>query len=140
MREIRSYSEFSELKTFEERFEYLKLNGTVGQDTYGFDRYLNQRFYRSAQWREIRNQVISRDDGCDLGVPGYDINTRIYIHHMNPIYKDDIVELSNYLMNPEFLISCSFETHNAIHYSDDTYLKRFEDIERKPNDTCPWRG
>ena len=135
---IKAYSELILLPTFEERFEYLRLNGAVGKDTFGYDRYLNQAFYTSYEWKKIRDQIIIRDNGCDLGIPGREIGRRIYIHHINPLRKDDIVSHSEYLRNPEFLICASFETHNAIHYGDINLLPR-DPIERKPNDTCPWR-
>lgn len=135
---IKTYSELILLPTFEERFEYLKLNGAVGKDTFGYDRYLNQAFYTSYEWKKIRDQIIIRDNGCDLGIPGREIGRRIYIHHINPLRKDDIVSHSEYLRNPEFLICTSFETHNAIHYGDINLLPR-DPVERKPNDTCPWR-
>ena len=135
---IKTYSELILLPTFEERFEYLRLNGAVGKDTFGYDRYLNQVFYTSYEWKKIRDQIIIRDNGCDLGIPGREIGRRIYIHHINPLRKDDIVSHSEYLRNPEFLICASFETHNAIHYGDINLLPR-DPVERKPNDTCPWR-
>ena len=135
---VRSYSELVLLDTFEQRFEYLRLDGNVGMDTFGFDRYLNQQFYHSQEWKRIRDQVIVRDNGCDLGVDGYYIRGRIYIHHMNPILQSDIVGRTSRLINPEFLICVSQSTHNAIHYSDATKLQR-DPIERKPNDTCPWK-
>ena len=135
---IKTYSELILLPTFEERFEYLRLNGAVGKDTFGYDRYLNQAFYTSYEWKKIRDQIIIRDNGCDLGIPGREIGRRIYIHHINPLRKDDIVSHSEYLRNPEFLICTSFKTHNAIHYGDINLLPR-DPVERKPNDTCPWR-
>lgn len=136
---IRTYSELITLPTFEERFRYLQLNGQVGRDTFGFDRYLNQSFYRSREWKRIRDQVIIRDNGCDLGVEGYEINGRaIIIHHMNPITIADIETMSEYLINPEYLISTVHRTHNAIHYGDESLLC-LGPIERKPNDTCPWK-
>lgn len=124
-----------QLKTFEERFEYLKLNGSVGVDTFGFDRYINQTFYRSTAWKKIRDIVIVRDNACDLGMLGYELHDKIYIHHMNPITVKDIVSVTEYLTNPEYLICVSFSTHNAIHYSSDCIRK----VERKPNDMCPWK-
>ena len=135
---IKTYSELILLPTFEERFEYLRLNGAVGKDTFGYDRYLNQAFYTSYEWKKIRDQIIIRDNGCDLGIPGREIGRRIYIHHINPLRKDDVVSHSEYLRNPEVLICTSFETHNAIHYGDINLLPR-DPVERKPNDTCPWR-
>ena len=135
---IRTYSELIQLPTFEERFEYLKLSGSVGKDTFGHDRYLNQKFYNSYEWKQIRDQIIIRDNGCDLGIDDRIIHGRIYIHHINPLGKVDLITYSEYLRNPEFLICTSFETHNAIHYGDMNLLPR-NPIERKPNDTCPWR-
>lgn len=135
---IRRYSELILLPTFEERFEYLKLGGTIGEDTFGFDRYLNQVFYRSKEWKRIRDEVIIRDNGCDLGVAGYDIFERILIHHMNPISIEDIEQRSDLLLNPEYLISTTHNTHNAIHYGDSNLLM-LGPIERIANDTSPWR-
>lgn len=135
---IRTYSELSKLKTFKERYEYLKLNGEVGKETFGFDRYLNQILYNSPEWKSVRDKVIVRDGGCDLGVPGYDIYENVIIHHMNPISTDDIKNRSKYLLDPEFLISTRLRTHNAIHYGSEDLLPK-EPIERKKNDTCPWK-
>ena len=135
---IRTYSELSRLTTFEERFEYLRLDGRVGEDTFGFDRYLNQIFYRSPQWKSIRDEVIIRDNGCDLGVEGYEIHGRIIIHHMNPITIRDIETESEFLLNPEYLITTVHNTHNAIHYGDEQLLVSAP-IVRTKNDTCPWR-
>lgn len=135
---IRTYSELITLPTFEERFEYLKLNGVVGQETFGFDRYLNQMFYRSDEWKAIRRQVIIRDNGCDLGIPGREIHSRILIHHMNPIRKDDILRRSDFLLNPEYLITTVKNTHDAIHYGDEDLLTK-DPIVRHKNDTCPWK-
>ena len=135
---IRCYSELSTIPTFEERFRYLQLKGVVGQDTFGFDRILNQRFYRSQEWRSVRDQVIIRDNGCDLGVDGYNLYGKILIHHMNPISQEDIERQSVYLLNPEYLICVSHATHNAIHYSDETLLMPVP-VERSRNDTCPWK-
>lgn len=137
-RSLRTYSELIELPTFEERFQYLRLNGSVGQDTFGFDRYLNQAFYHSAEWKRVRDFVILRDNGCDLGVDDYVIFGKILIHHMNPITARDIATVSDYLMNPEYLISVSHDTHNAIHYGDVNLIPKGP-IIRTPNDTCPWR-
>ena len=135
---IKTYSELMELPTFEERFRYLKLNGAVGQDTFGFDRYLNQIFYRSKEWKRIRDYVIVRDNGCDLAMEGHEIYDRIYIHHMNPIELGDILHESEFLLNPDYLICVSHRTHNAIHYGDESLLYQGP-IERTPNDTCPWK-
>ena len=138
MKIIRSYSELCRITTFEERYKYLQLCGIVGKDTFGFDRYLNQIFYRSQKWRSIRDHVIIRDNGCDLGVEGYDIYGRILIHHMNPITVEDIEKESDFLLNPEYLICTTHNTHNAIHYGDEKLLITAP-IERTKNDTCPWR-
>ena len=136
---IRTYSELSKLKTFEERFEYLKLGGTVGEDTFGYDRYLNQIFYSTPEWKALRRSIIIRDNGCDLGTPGREIRgNKIVIHHLNPLTKDDVLNRTDYLTNPEYLISTTHETHMAIHYGDDTKLIK-DPIERSKNDTCPWR-
>lgn len=135
---IKTYSELSKLTTFEERYNYLRLNGFVGKETFGFDRYLNQVFYRSSKWRSIRDFVIVRDNGCDLGIEGREIHGRIIIHHMNPITIQDITQQTEFLLDPEFLISTAHETHNAIHYGDMNLLIR-EPVERQRNDTCPWR-
>lgn len=135
---IRTYSELSKLQTFEERFDYLKLNGVVGHETFGFDRYLNQIFYTSKRWRKVRDKVIIRDNACDLGVDGRDILGRIYIHHMNILTLDDIVNETEFLIEPEFLICTTHNTHNAIHYGDKNLLI-LDPIERSKNDTCPWR-
>ena len=135
---IRTYSELIALPTFEERFEYLKLSGSVGKDTFGHDRYLNQVFYSSYEWRKLRDEIIIRDNGCDLGVSDRIIYGKIYIHHINPLRKDDIISRSEYLRNPDFLICTAFETHNAIHYGDINLLPR-DPIERTKNDTCPWK-
>ena len=135
---IRTYSELITLPTFEERFKYLQLNGQVGKDTFGFDRYINQNFYRSLEWKRVRDKVILRDNGCDLGVEGYEIHGRILIHHMNPITIRDIESMSEYLLNPEYLISTVHNTHNAIHYGDESLLITVP-IERRKNDTCPWK-
>lgn len=134
----RTYSELSQLKTFKERYEYLKLGGQVGFETFGFDRYLNQIFYRSPEWRSMRDQIIVRDNGCDLGIEGREIYGRIYIHHMNPIMVKDLTDRTELLLNPEYLITTTFNTHQAIHYSDEGILIP-DPIERKPNDTCPWK-
>lgn len=136
---VRSYSELITLPTFEERFEYLKLNGKVGSDTFGFDRYLNQVFYRSKEWKHIRNQVILRDNGCDLAIQDRQLFDKIYIHHMNPILPDDVINRTSYLMNPEYLVCVSFDTHNAIHYGDASLLPKTNITVRSPNDTAPWR-
>lgn len=136
---IRTYSELMKLQTFEERYEYLKLDGKVGEDTFGFDRYLNQIFYKSPEWLRLRNEIIIRDNGCDLGIPDREIRgERIIIHHMNPISKEDILNRSDFLLNPEYLISTIDNTHNAIHYGDKDLLKTGP-VVRSKNDMCPWR-
>lgn len=136
---IKSYSELSQLETFEERFEYLRLDGIVGKDTFGFDRIFNQKFYRSEEWKQVRDFVIVRDNGCDLGIEGHKIfGNRIIIHHMNPISIDDIRHSTRNLLDPEYLITTIHRTHNAIHYGDEDQLIKAP-IERVRNDTCPWR-
>lgn len=135
---FRTYSELSKLKTFDERFEYLKLNGQVCEETFGLDRYLNQAFYRSREWKEARRKVLIRDQGFDMGVEGFPVGDRAIIHHMNPIDLNDVNERNPDIFNPEFLVCVSYETHNAIHYSDDN--SRATVVERKPGDTCPWKG
>lgn len=135
---IKSYSELIMLPTFEERYRYLRLNGVVGRDTFGFDRYMNQVFYQSQRWREVRDYVIIRDNGCDLGIEGREIFGKIIVHHMNPLTIDDIERESDFLMNPEYLIATTHNTHNAIHYGDENLLV-MEPVERSKNDTCPWR-
>lgn len=135
---IRTYSELITLPTFEERYQYLRLNGRVGEETFGFDRWINQKFYKDPEWLRIRDEVIIRDNGCDLAIPGREIYSRILIHHMNPITKDDILQRSKYLLDPEYLICTIKNTHDAIHYGDENLLVKGP-VERKPNDTCPWR-
>lgn len=135
---IRTYSELITLPTFMERYKYLRIGGTVGTDTFGFDRYLNQAFYKSEEWKSIRRHVIIRDCGCDLGIEGREIHERILIHHINPISEEDILGRSDFLLNPEYLISTSHRTHNAIHYGDDSILIDTP-LERRKNDTCPWK-
>lgn len=135
---IKTYSELIQYSTFEDRFKYLSLKGQVGEETYGFDRWVNQRFYKSREWKQIRNLIIVRDSGCDLGISGREIRDRIIIHHMNPILLKDITDSTSYLLDPEYLICVSHNTHEAIHYGDESLLIS-EPVERKPNDTCPWR-
>ena len=135
---IKTYKELKQIETFEERFRYLKMNGTVGEDTFGFDRYVNQIFYRSQQWKSVRNIVIVRDNGCDLGIEGREIYSRLCIHHMNPITFDDIVGLNKIVLDPEYLICTTHETHNAIHFGDENHLVKAP-VERYRNDTCPWK-
>ena len=134
---IRTYSELSRLKTFDERFEYLKLDGKVAQPTFGFERYLNQLFYTSAPWREARDKVIIRDNGCDLGLDGYEIFGRIYVHHMNPITAEDIRLRRPWILDPEFLICVSWDTHQAITFGDKNLLTKLM-VERRPGDTKLW--
>ena len=135
---IKTYSQLKQLQTFEERYDYLKLGGVVGEDTFGFDRYLNQNFYRSREWKRVRDEVIRRDNGCDLGIDGHEIRGKILIHHMNPITSEDIHRVSEYLLNPEYLICVTHRTHNAIHYGNESLIVTAP-IERTQNDTCPWR-
>lgn len=135
---IRTYSELLQFDSFEDRFNYLKLDGSVGKDTFGFDRYLNQRFYKSKEWKDIRDEVIFRDLGCDLGVEGYEIYGRVYVHHMNPFIVNDLQHNVGSLLDPEFLITTTHKTHNAIHYGDDSLLV-LEPVIRTKNDTCPWK-
>ena len=135
---IRTYSELITIPTFEERYEYLRLGGKVGEETFGFDRYLNQLFYKSNEWRDIRDHVIIRDNGCDLAMLDREIYGRILVHHMNPVSVDDIVRRSKYLLDPEYLICTTKITHDAIHYGDSSLLITAP-IERSKNDMCPWR-
>ena len=135
---IRTYTELISLPTFEDRFEYLKLKGRVGEETFGFNRYLNQAFYKSEEWKSVRDQVILRDNGCDLAMEGREIREKILIHHMNPITKEDIINRSEFLLDPEFLICTIKNTHDAIHYGDEELLIK-DPIQRRKNDTCPWR-
>lgn len=135
---IRTYSELLTFHTFEDRYNYLRLRGIVGEETFGFDRYLNQVFYKSKEWMDIRDYIIVRDNGCDLGIEGREISGRILIHHMNPIRKEDILRRSDLLLNPEYLICTVKNTHDAIHYGDDKILIK-DPIERSKYDTCPWK-
>ena len=135
---LKCYSELLQLTTFKERYEYLRLDGVVGEETFGFDRYLNQIFYNSQEWKDIRRKIIIRDNGCDLGVEGYEIHGKILIHHMNPINLSDIVHKTDELLNPDYLITTVLSTHNAIHYGDASLLPVLP-IERRANDTCPWK-
>lgn len=134
---IKTYSELRRLKSFEERFAYLKLGGAVGSATFGFDRYLNQEFYRSTLWRQARNVVIARDYGRDLGVEDHDIHDRVYVHHINPMTADDIKHSSVDILDPEFLICVRHSTHNAIHYGDESLLPK-KHVDRRPGDTKLW--
>lgn len=135
----KSYSTLIKYQTFEERFRYLLLKGSVGIDTFGYDRYLNQMLYTSSEWRRLRDQIIIRDNGCDLGLDDYPINGKVVIHHINPITLDDVLQHSSDIFNPEYLICVSHHTHNAIHYGDDSYAESNILRERQPNDTIPWR-
>jgi len=134
---IRTYRELRRLRTFEERFRYLSLRGEVGQSTFGFDRYINQQFYTSSQWRHVRNQLIVRDNGCDLGIEGYEIHDRVIVHHMNPMTADDIIDGDERILDPEFLVTTTHLTHNAIHYGDESLLRK-PFVERKRGDTRLW--
>lgn len=138
VKNIKTYSELSKFTTFKERYNYLKLNGAVGKETFGFDRFINQNFYRSSEWKKIRDYVIIRDNGCDLGMEGYTIYGKIIIHHMNPISINDIMENSEFLIDPEYLISTVHATHNAIHYGDENFIMSLP-VDRTKNDTCPWK-
>lgn len=135
---IKRYSELIRYDTFLDRYHYLNLVGQVGIETFGLDRYLNQTLYRSSRWRRTRNQVILRDNGCDLGIDGFDIFDKVIVHHMNPLTVQDIEDDVDEIYDPEFLICCSFDTHNAIHYGDERLLPSLP-IERRPGDTCPWK-
>lgn len=135
---LKRYSDLQKLETFQERCEYLKLDGIVGDATFGHDRYLNQAFYKSDEWKRLRRNIIIRDCGCDLGVTGLEIPGRIIIHHMNPISSSDLINVTDLLLNPEYLICTSFKTHNYIHYGVYNEIEKITD-ERKPNDTCPWK-
>lgn len=135
---IRLYSELIHLQTFEERYKYLRLQGKVGVETFGFDRYFNQKFYRSPEWKQIRNYVIARDQACDLAIFDRQIGGRVYVHHMNPISLDDIKNASEFILNPEYLVCVSKQTHDAIHFSDESLLIPSKPIERTPGDTKLW--
>lgn len=133
----RRYSELRRFHTFEERFEYLVLRGEVGVATFGFDRWINQRFYRSHEWQTVRDHVILRDNGCDLGILGHEIHVRLMVHHMNPITPEDLQHGEDWVLDPEFLITTTHRTHNAIHYGDDSLLVK-PPVERRPGDTKLW--
>lgn len=139
MKMIKRYSELINLPTFEERFEYLQMKGSIGIDTFGFDRYLNQNFYHDAAWLKARDKVIIRDNACDLGIEDRDIGGTIIVHHLNPITKEDIFNREDWIFDPEYLICTSHRTHLAIHYGDSSLLEKSSPVERKPNDTSPWR-
>lgn len=138
MSNLRTYKELQQLQTFDERFAYLQLRGHIGKETFGYDRYLNQQFYRSKEWKDVRRIVILRDHGCDLGIMDRTITGRIYIHHMNPITREDLINGSDLVLNPNYLICVSSMTHEAIHYGDKDLLIS-DYVERSPYDTCPWR-
>lgn len=135
---IRTYSELIKFDNFIDRYNYLKLGGKVGEETFGFDRYLNQQFYKSKEWLRLRDEIIIRDNACDLGIPDREIPSRIIIHHMNPITKNDIINQTEFLLNPEYMICVTKRTHDAIHYGDESLLFTGL-VERTKNDTCPWR-
>ena len=135
---IKTYSELITLPTFEERYRYLRLRGQVGTETFGFDRWLNQQFYKDPEWLAVRDYVIVRDNGCDLAMPDREIRTRILVHHMNPITKEDIIRRTKFLLDPEYLICTIKNTHDAIHYGDESLLI-IAPTERSKNDTCPWK-
>ena len=135
---IRTYSELMKFDNFIDRYNYLKLGGKVGEETFGFDRYLNQQFYKSKEWLRLRDEIIIRDKACDLGIPDREIPSRIIIHHMNPITKNDIINQTEFLLNPEYMICVTKRTHDAIHYGDESLLFTGL-VERTKNDTCPWR-
>lgn len=135
---IRCYKDLRQLRSIFDRYNYLKIGGEVGSSTFGFDRYLNQTFYKSREWRDARRSVILRDNGCDLGVDGYPIVKELVVHHMNPITMDDIEDRNPAILDPEFLICVSDRTHKAIHYGDVDLLPN-DPVERRPGDTCPWR-
>ena len=136
----RSYSELIRINSFEDRFEYLKLGGVIGSRTFGGNRYLNQRLYQSSEWRRFRDSIIIRDNGCDLGVPGMELSWRIHVHHINPITEDELKHGADCIFDPDNVISTSFATHEAIHYADSSLLLPSIVVDRKPNDTCPWKG
>lgn len=133
----RSYSELRRYTTFEERFAYLSMPGEVGEATFGFDRWINQRFYRSREWKLARDFVIARDGACDLGIPGYDIHAQLMVHHMNQVTADDLIQGEPWVLDPEFLITTTQRTHNAIHFGDESLLRRAP-VERRPGDTSLW--
>lgn len=134
---IRTYSELMQLKTFRDRFDYLSIRGQVGCETFGFNRWMNQKFYTSQQWRRLRHDIIARDEGCDLGIEGFEIHSRIIVHHMNPLVEEDIMYGTQNALDPEFLISTTHETHNAIHFGDASLLAK-PYTPRQPGDTALW--
>lgn len=135
---MRTYQELISLPTFLDRYNYLRIGGHVGEATFGFDRWLNQKLYRSNEWKRVRREVILRDDACDLAYPGFELYDHVLVHHMNPITVEDIIHRLDFVLNPDYLVTVSYETHRAIHYGDEGLLP-LEPIERHPNDTCPWR-
>jgi hypothetical protein len=137
MARIRTYSELRHLETFDERFEYLKLGGAVGQSTFGFDRHVNQAFYHSSEWRSARQYVILRDNGCDLGIPGYEIYDGILVHHINPMEIGSLIQYEDWVLDPEYLITTTQNTHNAIHFGDRSLVRRLPE-ERRRGDTRLW--
>lgn len=134
---MRSYKDLRRINTFEDRYAYLSLRGTVGESTFGFDRWINQRFYRSQEWKHVRNEVILRDFGCDLGISGYEIYTGLLVHHMNPLSSENISQFDDWILDPNYLITTSHQTHNAIHYGDESLLPRGP-VVRQPGDTTLW--
>lgn len=137
---IKSYKELKKLKTFDERFKYLKIDGaTIGQSTFGYERYINQAFYKSKEWKRVRDEVIIRDNGCDLGIDGETIGGPILVHHINPITLKDLEEGNKKVFDVNNLICCSKDTHNALHYGSEEYLNEIKEVERKPQDNFPWR-
>ena len=134
----RCYTELIQIPTFEERYEYLRIGGSVGEDTFGFDRYLNQKFYQSPEWKRVRRDVIIRDEGRDLAMEGYELCGNIFVHHMNPITPKDLFDAADWIINPEFLVCTSKITHKAIHYGDKSLLPQLP-VVRTPNDMCPWK-
>lgn len=135
---IKTYSELIKLPTFEDRYRYLRIGGIVGEETFGYDRWINQMFYKNKKWLKIRDEIILRDGACDLGIKNREIHSVVYVHHMNPLTKDDILNQTDFLLNPEYLICTSYNTHNAIHYGDESLLLK-DYVPRSKNDTCPWK-
>lgn len=136
---MKSYSELISIPSFVERYRYLRIGGSIGEETFGCDRWLNQVFYKDPEWRSVRNEIIIRDGACDLAMPGFDIRARILVHHINPITKADVINRSSCLFDPENLVCTSDNTHNAIHYGDESMLVIVTPIIRAANDTCPWK-
>ena len=135
---LRCYTDLIKLKTMEERFEYLKLNGKVGEEVFGYMRYLNQRFYHEADWLDVKDQVVLRDKGCDLGMPGWEIQGHVYVHHMNPVTVEQLLAKDPIALDPEYLITCSYNMHQAITWGNALLIPR-PIAERRPGDTCPWK-